>query len=31
MWLGMIPTLHAPGVMIPGEFGPMIVVDRPAR
>ena len=30
MWLGMIPTLQAPGVITPGEFGPMIVVERPA-
>ena len=28
---GMMPTLHSPGVMMPGEFGPMIVVWRPAR
>ncbi len=26
-----MPTLHSPGVMMPGEFGPMIVVARPDR
>jgi hypothetical protein len=26
-----MPTLQAPGVITPGELGPMIVVDRPAR
>ncbi len=29
MWPGMMPILHAPGVMMPGQFGPMSVVFEP--
>ena len=28
MWPGMIPILAAPGVMMPGQFGPMMRVPR---
>ena len=28
---GMMPTLHSPGVMRPGQFGPMSRVDLPRR
>ena len=23
MWPGMMPILHSPGVMVPGQFGPI--------
>ena len=26
MYPGMIPILHSPGLMIPGQLGPMILV-----
>ena len=29
MWPGMIPILHSPGVMIPGQFGPMSRAAEP--
>ena len=27
MWPGMMPILHEPGVMMPGQFGPMSVAS----
>ncbi len=31
MWPGMMPILHWPGVMTPGQFGPISRVFEPAR
>ena len=33
LWMkpGMMPALHWPGVMTPGQFGPMSVTSRPER
>ena len=31
MWPGMMPSLHWPGVMMPGQFGPMSRVGSPCR
>ncbi len=33
MWMypGMIPILHSPGVITPGQFGPIIITPRSSR
>ena len=30
MWPGMMPILHSPGVITPGQFGPISRVFEPA-
>ena len=31
IWPGMMPILHSPGVMTPGQFGPISRVFEPVR